>query len=99
MRYMIARLTGGLVIAVAIFVAWSASLAGGATEYDGKYAGVITCDAIPGQTIARLKTDFLVKIGDGQAQYERQVLQPNSTCHWASPSGEPALCPQAENCR
>ncbi len=72
--------------------------AGGATEYDGSYSGIITCDALPGDK--PLRTSFLLKIDDGRARYEREVLQANTTIPagvtergsgTVSPSGELVL--------
>jgi hypothetical protein len=68
-----------LLIVFAILAASPASPAAGATEYDGKYTGQISCDILPGQTTKPLRTDFLLKIVDGRAQYEREVLQADST--------------------
>lgn len=51
--------------------------AGAATEYDGRYAGTIACDAIPGVTSGPLRTEFVVRVADGQARYEREVLRPD----------------------
>jgi hypothetical protein len=53
--------------------------AAGASDYDGRYAGVITCDVLPGQTAQPLKTEFSMTIADGRASYEREVLRPNNT--------------------
>jgi hypothetical protein len=53
--------------------------AAGAAGYDGRYAGVITCDVLPGQTSQTLKTKFSMTIADGRATYEREVLRPNNT--------------------
>ena len=50
-----------------------------AADYDGRYAGVITCDVLPGQTIQALKTEFSMTIANGQVAYEREVLRPNNT--------------------
>lgn len=50
-----------------------------AADYDGRYAGVITCDVLPGQTNQALKTAFSMTIANGQAAYEREVLRPNNT--------------------
>jgi hypothetical protein len=75
--------TCALPVAFALFVGLPVSPAGGASEYDGKYTGQITCDILPGQTTRPLRTDFLLKITDGRAQYEREVLRPDST----SPAG------------
>jgi hypothetical protein len=55
---------------------WVASSAGGASAYEGHYAGIITCDVIPGQTVQSLKTDFSMKVVDGEARYQRDVLRP-----------------------
>jgi len=52
---------------------------GVAADYDCRYAGVITCDVLPGQTIQALKTEFSMSIANGQVAYEREVLRPNNT--------------------
>ncbi len=52
---------------------------GAASDYEGRYAGVIMCDVLPGQTIQALKTAFSMTIANGQAAYEREVLRPNNT--------------------
>jgi hypothetical protein len=74
-----ARSAHAVLIAFAAVVAWLPSLAAGAAEYDGRYAGLITCDALPGQTVLPLKTAFSITIADGRAEYQREVLQPNSS--------------------
>jgi hypothetical protein len=48
----------------------------GASPYDGRYAGFITCDVLPGQTVPPLKLEFSMTIANGQAEYRREVLQP-----------------------
>jgi hypothetical protein len=72
------RSARAMLIAFAAVVAWLPSLAAGAAEYDGRYAGLITCDVLPGQTVQPLKTEFSVTIADGRAEYQREVLRPNS---------------------
>ena len=51
----------------------------GASEYDGRYAGFITCEVLPGQTVQPLRTEFSMTIANGQAEYRREVLQPTGT--------------------
>jgi len=89
-----------LLAAFAAVVSWLPSLAVGASEYDGRYAGLITCDIIPGQTVTQLKTEFLMKIASGQAEYQREVLHRTSRAPLGvtergtgtvSPSGEVSL--------
>ena len=53
-------------------------LAVGAPEYAGRYAGLITCDTLPGRTYEQLKTEFSMSIVNGKAEYEREILRPNS---------------------
>jgi hypothetical protein len=45
-------------------------------SYDGRYTGFISCDAIPGQTVQQLKTEFAMTVASGQAEYQREVLRP-----------------------
>jgi len=52
------------------------SVARGASEYDGRYTGLINCDVLPGQTVEQLKTEFSLKIIGSQAEYQREVLRP-----------------------
>jgi hypothetical protein len=52
------------------------SVATGASEYDGRYTGLINCDVLPGQTVEQLKTEFSLKIIGSQAEYQREVLRP-----------------------
>lgn len=59
------------------------SPAAAATAYDGRYTGVFQCDTIPGQTTIPLRVAFSLKIVDGRIQYERDVLQADSS----KPSG------------
>jgi hypothetical protein len=47
----------------------------GLAPYDGPYAGVITCDVLPGQTVGQLKTEFSMTVAEGQGRYEREVLR------------------------
>jgi hypothetical protein len=56
----------------------SQSRAAGASDYDGRYSGMITCDALPGQTAQALKTEFYLTVANGQAEYQREVLKPTS---------------------
>ena len=63
--------------ALAAAVCWLVAPVRGAPDYDGRYAGIIACDAIPGQTVQSLKTDFSMKVANGQAEYEREVLRPS----------------------
>lgn len=84
--------------ALAVVAFWVPAVS--ASEYDGRYAGQITCDILPGQTVQPLKTEFSMKVTDGRAEYQREVLRPNSsgrlgvTEHGTgavSPSGEVTL--------
>jgi len=93
----------GAHIALAVFAAAVFSFAApavGASAYDGRYAGTITCDVIPGQTVQSLKTDFSMKVANGQARYEREVLRATGGSRLGvtergtgtvSPSGEVSL--------
>lgn len=60
----------------AALLAWLPPSGAGAAERDGRYAGLITCDVLPGQTTQPLRTEILVSIADGRAEYQREVLQP-----------------------
>lgn len=86
--------------ALAVVASWFPSPAVSASEYDGRYAGQITCDILPGQTVQPLKTEFSMKVSDGRAEYQREVLRPTGSGRLGvtehgigtvSPSGEVAL--------
>ena len=53
-------------------------LASAGSEFDGRYSGTITCDAIPGQTSVALNTAFSITIADGKGEYQREVIRPDS---------------------
>jgi hypothetical protein len=72
------RWTYALPVALAILVAAPAPMTAGATDYDGKYTGAISCDEIPNVT-GRLRTGFLLTIADGKARYEREVLRADTS--------------------
>jgi hypothetical protein len=64
-----------------ILTALAASLAppaAASSGHDGRYAGFIACDPIPGQTAQPLKTDFSLTVAGGKAEYQREVLRPTS---------------------
>lgn len=97
---MVRSITHVRLAAVAAVICWLPSLAVGASEYDGRYAGLITRDIIPGQTVEQLKTEFSMKVADGQAEYQREVLRPTGRGRLGvtergtgtvSPSGEVSL--------
>jgi hypothetical protein len=48
------------------------------SKFDGRYSGRITCDAIPGQTSVPLNTSFSIVVRDDKAEYEREIIQPDS---------------------
>lgn len=48
------------------------------SEFDGRYSGRITCDVIPGQTNEQLNTALSITIVNAKAEYQREVLQPDS---------------------
>ena len=99
MRYLtISPMVRAVLMAFAILAVVPLPPAVAATEYDGSYSGIITCDALPGDK--PLRTEFVMKIADGRAQYEREVLQANTTIPagiaergsgTVSPSGELVL--------
>jgi hypothetical protein len=59
------RLTSYALLGAAVVLCASAMSPAGAEDYDGTYIGFIRCDAIPGQTLARLQTDFTLKVAAG----------------------------------
>jgi hypothetical protein len=61
---------------VIVVVVWLPSLALGTAQYDGSYTGTIACDQIPGHTRGPLKAAFFLKIGGGEAEYERWHVRP-----------------------
>ena len=65
-----------LVVALVLAGQTCPSVARGASEYDGRYTGLINCDVLPGQTVEQLKTEFSLKIIGSQAEYQREVLRP-----------------------
>jgi len=69
-----------LLLTCAVFALSSPSLAASTSDYDGKYSGTISCDALPGQDPLRGKR-FSLDISDGHARYEREVLKWNTTQH------------------
>jgi hypothetical protein len=54
------------------------SVVDGSSDYDGQYTGTIRCDVLPGQTVEQLRTDFSLKVTDGKAEYQREILQPTN---------------------
>jgi hypothetical protein len=44
-----------------------------------RYSGLITCEVIPGQTAQELKAAFSLRVANGRADYEREVLRPNGS--------------------
>jgi hypothetical protein len=50
----------------------------GSSAYDGRYAGLMTCDIVPGLTTRPLRVEFMMTVAGGKAAYEREVLRPDS---------------------
>ena len=65
-----------------VFAAWLFAsclpLGTTAAQFDGRYNGRIKCDVIPGQTAEPLNTTFTMTINADKAEYQREVLRPDS---------------------
>jgi len=75
---------GFIVLAVALSlwllggISWAPGPAR-AEGHDGKYAGTISCAAIPGQTAGPLLTPFSMRVTEGRVEYEREVMRPEDS--------------------